>query len=207
MNRKLIEYLPYVVRDYAEFQGIAAAEQPEFEQAWQDADELLTNQFIMIAGEMGLSRWETILEIVPRGTDSLEDRRFRILSRLNDMTPYTLPQLRKLLAILFGEGKTSADVTEYILSVQVPVPTRAQEQALWEMIDRIKPVNIVYEYATVSEPLQAILYFGGTLVPSYHETNLPQYQPSKTLHTQAGINGAMGSIVTIKLPPLKAEGE
>lgn len=203
MNRKLIEYLPYVVRDYAEFQGIAAAEQPEFEQAWQDADELLTNQFIMIAGEMGLSRWETILEIVPRGTDSLEDRRFRILSRLNDMTPYTLPQLRKLLAILFGEGKTSADVTEYTLSVQVPVPTRAQEQALWEMIDRIKPANIVYEYATVSEPLQAILYFGGTLVPSYRHTELPQWAPVRTLHTSATGGGMVSSTTTTNLPPLE----
>lgn len=203
MNRKLIEYLPYVVRDYAEFQGIAAAEQPEFEQAWQDADELLTNQFIMIAGEMGLSRWETILEIVPRGTDSLEDRRFRILSRLNDMTPYTLPQLRKLLAILFGEGKTSADVTEYTLSVQVPVPTRAQEQALWEMIDRIKPANIVYEYATVSEPLQAILYFGGTLVPSYTHTELSQWAPVRTLHTSATGGGMVSSTTTTNLPPLE----
>ncbi|MDO4669659.1 MAG: DUF2313 domain-containing protein [Butyricicoccus pullicaecorum] len=203
MNRKLIEYLPYVVRDYAEFQGIAAAEQPEFEQAWQDADELLTNQFIMIAGEMGLSRWETILEIVPRGTDSLEDRRFRILSRLNDMTPYTLPQLRKLLAILFGEGKTSADVTEYILSVQVPVPTRAQEQALWEMIDRIKPANIAYEYATVNDPLETTLYFGGTLVPSYTHTELPQWAPVRTLHTSATGGGMVCSTTITTLPPLE----
>ena len=56
MNRKLIEYLPYVVRDYAELVRIMTAEQPVFERAWQDADELLTNQFITIAGEMGLSR-------------------------------------------------------------------------------------------------------------------------------------------------------
>lgn len=179
MNRKLIDYLPYVVRNYAQLVGIMAAEQPLFERAWQDADELLTNQFITIAGEMGLSRWEKILEIVPRSTDSLEDRRFRILSRLNDMTPYTLPQLRKMLVTLFGEGKTSADVTEYTLSVQVPAPTRAQEQALWEMIDRIKPANIAYEYATVNDPLETTLYFGGALAPSYQMTALPPYQPAK----------------------------
>ena len=203
MNRKLIDYLPYVVRNYAELVGIMTAEQPVFERAWQDADELLTNQFITIAGEMGLSRWEKILEIVPRGTDSLEDRRFRILSRLNDMTPYTLPQLRKMLVTLFGEGKTSADVTEYTLSVQVPAPTRAQEQALWEMIDRIKPANITYEYATVNDPLETTLYFGGTLVPSYGQTVLPQWSPARTLRTSATTGGMLCSTMTTALPPLE----
>ena len=31
MERKLIDYLPYVIRDYAEFQGIMGSEQPEIE--------------------------------------------------------------------------------------------------------------------------------------------------------------------------------
>ena len=50
MDRKLINYLPYVVRDYAEFQGITGAEQPEFENAWAAVDDLLNNQFIKTAG-------------------------------------------------------------------------------------------------------------------------------------------------------------
>lgn len=69
MDRKLINYLPYVVRDYAEFQGITGAEQPEFENAWAAVDDLLNNQFIKTAGNLGLSRWEKILGITPKGTD------------------------------------------------------------------------------------------------------------------------------------------
>ena len=76
MERKLIDYLPYVIRDYAEFQGIMGSEQPEIEKAWNTTDDLLDNQFIPTAGNMGLSRWEKILGITPKGTDSLEDRRF-----------------------------------------------------------------------------------------------------------------------------------
>lgn len=91
MDRKLINYLPYVVRDYAEFQGIAGAEQPEFENAWAAVDDLLNNQFITTAGNLGLSRWEKILGITPKGTDTLDDRRFRVLTRLNEELPYTLP--------------------------------------------------------------------------------------------------------------------
>ena len=83
MERKLIDYLPYVIRDYAEFQGIMGSEQPEVEKAWNTTDDLLDNQFIPTAGNMGLSRWEKILGITPKGTDSLEDRRFRILTRIS----------------------------------------------------------------------------------------------------------------------------
>lgn len=46
MERKLIDYLPYVIRDYAEFQGIMGSEQPEIEKAWNTTDDLLDNQFI-----------------------------------------------------------------------------------------------------------------------------------------------------------------
>ena len=58
MERKLIDYLPYAVRDFKEYEGIMESEQPEFDQAWGNADDLLNNQFISTAGNMGLSRWE-----------------------------------------------------------------------------------------------------------------------------------------------------
>ena len=87
MERKLIDYLPYVIRDYAEFQGIMGSEQPEIEKAWNTTDDLLDNQFIPTAGNMGLSRWEKILGITPKGTDSLEDRRFRILKNFRTPCP------------------------------------------------------------------------------------------------------------------------
>ena len=105
MERKLIDYLPYAVRDFKEYEGIMESEQPEFDQAWGNADDLLNNQFISTAGNVGLSRWEKILEITPKGTDSLEDRRFRILTRINEELPYTLPQLRNILETLCGPGK------------------------------------------------------------------------------------------------------
>lgn len=128
MDRKLINYLPYVVRDYAEFQGITGAEQPEFENAWAAVDDLLNNQFIKTAGNLGLSRWEKILGITPKGTDTLDDRRFRVLTRLNEELPYTLPQLRVILESLCGAGNYSADVADYTLLVKVGVAAKKNFQ-------------------------------------------------------------------------------
>ena len=47
MERKIIDYLPDVARGYAEFIGIAAGQQKEFEKAWEKADSLLGDQFIL----------------------------------------------------------------------------------------------------------------------------------------------------------------
>jgi len=143
MERKLINYLPYIVRDYAEFQGITEAEQPEFETAWDSADDLLDNQFISTAGNMGLSRWEKILEITPKGTDTLEDRRFRILTRLNEELPYTLPQLRNILETLCGEGNYSADVTDYTLLVKVGVAAKKNFEDVETLLERVAPANLI----------------------------------------------------------------
>lgn len=72
MERKLIDYLPYVIRDYAEFQGIMGSEQPEIEKAWNTTDDLLDNQFIPTAGNMGLSRWEKIWGSPPKARTVLK---------------------------------------------------------------------------------------------------------------------------------------
>ena len=143
MERKLIDYLPYVIRDYAEFQGIMGSEQPEIEKAWNTTDDLLDNQFIPTAGNMGLSRWEKILGITPKGTDSLEDRRFRVLTRLNEELPYTLPQLRVILESLCGAGNYSADVADYTLLVKVGVAAKKNFQDVQTLLKRVAPVNLV----------------------------------------------------------------
>ena len=143
MERKLIDYLPYVVRDYAEFQGITGAEQPEFEDAWAAVDDLLNNQFITTAGNLGLSRWEKILGIAPKGTDTLEDRRFRVLARLNEELPYTLPQLRVILENLCGPGNSSAEVTDYTLLVKVGVAAKKNFEDVQTLLERVAPVNLV----------------------------------------------------------------
>lgn len=145
MERKLIDYLPYVVRDYAEFQGITGAEQPEFENAWAAVDDLLNNQFITTAGNLGLSRWEKILGITPKGTDTLDDRRFRVLTRLNEELPYTLPQLRVILGTLCGAGNYSAEVEEgtYQLVVKIGLAAKNNFSDVASLLDRVVPENMV----------------------------------------------------------------
>lgn len=74
------------------------------------------------------------------------------------------------------------------------------------LLKKVKRASAQLERMEIDNPLmQATLYFGGTLVPYYQSATLPQYKPSKPLHAQANVNGALGGIVTIKLPEYKGE--
>ena len=156
LERRLIDYLPYVVRAYAEYQAMMDGEQPEFERAWQAADGLLEDQFLMTAGNAGLSRWEKILHIVPKATDGLEDRRFRILTRLNEELPYSLSQLRNILGTLCGPGNFSAQVVEgYTLDVKLGLAAKNNYNDVAALLERVSPQNLILQ---ISRPYN-----------SYHE--------------------------------------
>lgn len=145
MERKLIDYLPYAVRDFKEYEGIMESEQPEFDQAWGSSDDLLNNQFISTAGNLGLSRWEKILGITPKGTDTLEDRRFRIMTRINEELPYTVPQLRNILETLCGAGNYSAEVVEgtYQLIVKIGLAAKNNFTDVEFLLNRVVPQNMI----------------------------------------------------------------
>ena len=145
MERKLAEYLPLVVRAYAELQGIMESEQSELEQAWDSAEGLLENQFISIAASEGLSRWERILKITPKGTESLVDRRFRILARINEELPYTLPQLRNILETLCGKDNYSIEMEEgsYQLTVKIGLAAKNNFNDVQALLNRVVPQNMV----------------------------------------------------------------
>lgn len=174
MERKLIDYLPYVVREYAEFIGITSAQQDEFERAWNAADDVLNNQFINTARNVGLSRWEKILEITPKGTDTLDDRRFRILTRINEELPYTLPQLRSILKTLCGAGNYSATIADstYILIVKIGLAAKNNFNDVKSLLDRVVPSNIVVELSQLYNTHTELSRFTHTQLAAYTHDQL-----------------------------------
>lgn len=147
MERTLIQYLPFVVREYAQMKGIMESEQPIFEKAWDEAKRVLDNQFIFTADELGIQKWEAILNIMPKGTETLEERRFRILSRYNEQLPYTLKQLRAILETLCGKGNYTTEIAEgsYILIVRVGLAAKSNFQDVETLLHRVTPQNLIIQ--------------------------------------------------------------
>ena len=86
----LIDYLPPFLQGYRELQAIMTAENPEFQAVSDEGQVVLDNTFIMHCDEKGISRFEKMLGIYPLPTDTLDSRQSRVLTRWNDVVPYTL---------------------------------------------------------------------------------------------------------------------
>lgn len=147
MGRKLINYLPYQIREFEEYKGITTGEQPEFELAWNSYRDVFENQFIDTAGDYGLSRWEKMLQLTPKATDSLETRRIRIKTRLNNFTPYTFRVfMRMMKSLADGEPfEVYLDPGTYLMRFVLQWGMNGKIESLEWLIDEILPENIAIE--------------------------------------------------------------
>ena len=96
-------YQPSVVKDYKEFKEISKRENEILTNCWTASNNVFLDQFIETLTENGCKRWEKILGIQPKGTDTLQVRRFRIKSRINEDLPYTWRSLENVLNSLCGK--------------------------------------------------------------------------------------------------------
>ncbi len=142
----LLGYLPDVLKDTKEMQAIMQTETPEIQALWQACEDVMNDQFIAEATENGVARREKMLGISPFATDTLDDRKFRILSRYNENIPYTRRSLMRQLAALCGEDGYSVQflTKDFTVKVKVELTAKKQETAVSELLERILPYNMVF---------------------------------------------------------------
>lgn len=147
MERKLIEYLPPYLHEYKNLQYIMNTEQVEFETAWKACEDVFDDQYVSTATENGIQRWERILKISPKDTDTLEERKFRVLTRLNEQLPYTYTVLLQRLSALCGKDgfHVLLDNNNYSLYVKVALRNEKIREEISLMLQRIIPANLEYE--------------------------------------------------------------
>lgn len=145
MDRQLINYLPPVFREVREFQAITGIEQPDIENAWDNAGRVLDEQFLDSATEVGISRWEKILRVSHNAEESLEDRKFRIYALINANTPYTERVLREKLSELCegGDYDLTIDHDNYALYISIALSRRSQYDSMLGLIERMVPANMI----------------------------------------------------------------
>ncbi len=141
----LIDYLPGVLREVKEFKALATVENPEAIKLWEELENVLDDQFVNESTLNGVKRWESILGIKALDTDTLSDRKFRILSRLNEQLPYTYKNLDAQLALLCGTDgyKIVMDNNTYALTVKVLLTVKKKFSEVESLLERVVPCNIV----------------------------------------------------------------
>ena len=158
------QFLPPVSRDSRDMQEIMRVENPEFILLWEIMADLLDNQFIPSMGELGLSHWEWILEVLPQDTDTIEDRRNRILRLLAGTRPYTVEKLQEMLDATFGRGAVGVDLNENLYEIWFILSKEMRERS-GEVISYAEPIvpkNLLLK-TLVEEKVQTKSTLGGGL--------------------------------------------
>ena len=145
MRKKLQDYLPSILLKTYEFPLLCDTEQPEIDRLRDAADAVLDAQFISTAGETAIARYEKIFGITPMDTDTLDERRFKVLAKINAQLPFSVRRLRQQLATLCGvDGyKLELDGDRYTLTVKVALTAKRNQQAVEELLADIVPANMV----------------------------------------------------------------
>lgn len=145
MRKKLQDYLPPILLKTYEFPLLCDTEQPEIDRLRDAADAVLDAQFLSTAGEYAIQRYEKIFGVVPQDTDTLDERRFKVLAKINAQLPFSVRRLRQQLETLCGEDgyKLELDGDRYTLTVKVALTAKRNQQAVEELLADIVPANMV----------------------------------------------------------------
>lgn len=105
------------------------------------------NQFIAYADEDGIYAYEQLFQIVADPeTETLEERRFRLLNRIQTLSYYTMIYLRQKLDSLFGKNnyEIEMDYPNYTLYIKSNASNSSIYKESIATINKIKPANIVF---------------------------------------------------------------
>lgn len=144
---KLLNYLPPYLQKYRELIKITDAEYPETEAVKQAIDLVLDEQFIETLDEYGCERWEAMLKIVVKPTDTLEIRRFTILSKLLQDLPYTMRRLHEVLTRLCGAQYYWVVLKheEYFIQIWIEIESMEKQDIVIDTVKRMIPANLILD--------------------------------------------------------------
>ena len=144
-------YWAAVVRETDEFQQVAIAENPEFNKLGECIKRVLQDSFIHDATEYGVGRWEKMLNIVPELTDTLEDRKIRVLTQLNVRLPYTWRVLKQMISSFVGEGNYEMNyINDYSkLIIKIKVDSDSQYYTVLNLLKNVVPENVIIDLGRI----------------------------------------------------------
>ncbi|MGI5894276.1 MAG: putative phage tail protein [Candidatus Merdivicinus sp.] len=158
---KYLQYLPDFLHPIRDFEGLGTALDPETESVRMSARALSDECFADTASLNGITRFESMFGISPNPSDSLEQRRFRVLTQLRNLPPFSIGWLYEKLRADYGEGNYSIRQDPMQMQLHVLVSSTFQEQAflLFTALRNTIPAAVVLKMGLLCQP-QTILNTG-----------------------------------------------
>ncbi len=163
-----IKYLPPVLQNIKEIQVLMSANDSENLSLNVAVENLYKDQFITTT-ESALQRYESMLGITPKGTDTLEDRRFRILAVYNKRLPYTMIILKENLTTFCGQDgyKLEMDYERNTLKVKIALTAKSMYETVKSYLEGVVPMHLYIDLT--------LLYNQYKMFHQYTYSRLNQY--------------------------------
>lgn len=144
---KMKRYFPRFYDGYVEIDAIIDTEDKAFEEIGANFRRAINNQFIKLADEAGISAYEVLFDVIADpSTETLEERRDRLLNRVSVIPYYTTIFLRNRLDSLIGAGLYNLiiDYDNYTLYLESAAKNQLYYNEIAVLMSNIKPCNIVF---------------------------------------------------------------
>ena len=147
MRKLLRDYLPDTLKDVLEFQIIMDSGQAAADRFSEAVEDILNDQFVDTATETGVSRYESIFNIIPKDTYTLDERKFTIKVKMIEQLPFTIRMLQRQLAMLCGDNGYSIELDngKYFVLIKVELIAKNSFNDVVEMVKRVVPANMLTE--------------------------------------------------------------
>lgn len=144
---KMKRYFPRFYDGYVEIDAIIDTEDKAFEEIGVNFRRAINNQFIKLADETGISAYEVLFDVIADpSSETLEERRDRLLNRVSVIPYYTTIFLRNRLDSLIGAGLYNLiiDYDNYTLYLESAAKNQLYYNEIAVLMSNIKPCNIVF---------------------------------------------------------------
>ncbi|MEY8370113.1 putative phage tail protein [Aerococcaceae bacterium 50-4] len=140
----LKQFMPNYYFDIREMNTLLEVEDKLFLQINYLLNRFKDNQFIMTADEKQIQEYENILDIISTPDESLEFRRYRVLSRWIKPSAYTKDSLNQMIAQLQGNNNFDIhyDYEHFTIELTTRLAHKGQVEAVISVLKDILPANI-----------------------------------------------------------------
>lgn len=159
----IVTYLPEYLQDIREYKEICSSENIELEQLEKRIEDVINEVNVQTASNYGLSRYEKIFNIVNTTTD-VEERRFKVRSKLINQLPFNMKWLENKLRNLVGVDnyKIVLDANNYQITIQISHVFPDVAEVLINDFSKQFPANLVIVINLFQTEI-AQLYVGATV--------------------------------------------
>lgn len=182
-TKTLLEYLPPFLREYYEFKQLCKSGDIEVSSIDKAVDWNFDSAFISDCDATVLSKYERLLGIIPTSSQSIENRRNKVLLQWNTVASMTLPQFISKLQEYCGKDNFTVDNSReqfYQLVIWLNIH-KVDIPLIKDFIDTWLPMNVNYTLNGKTEIEESLKIGFLTKVEKANIISVESYQEDASL--------------------------